>query len=60
MTNMRRMTISVPEELDRRILALKKNDRFARCSYSEVARQVLNIGFEVLEAERSNEDRASA
>lgn len=60
MTDMRRMTISLPEELDRRILELKKDDRFVRCSYSEIARQVLNLGFEMLKTERSNKARDSA
>lgn len=55
MTDMRRMTISLPDELDKRILALKKDDRFIRCSYSEVARQILERGFEVLEAERAQD-----
>lgn len=55
MTEMRRMTISLPDELDKRILELKKDDRFVRCSYSEVARQILERGFRVLEAERTQD-----
>ena len=46
MTDMKRVTISLPDEIDRRILELKKDDRFVRCSYSEVARQLLEIGLE--------------
>jgi len=52
MTDMRRMTISMPDELDRRILELRKDDRFARCSYSEIVRQMLDQGFAALDAER--------
>lgn len=48
MTEMRRMTISLPDELDRRILELRKDDRFSRCSYSEIVRQVLDHGFSML------------
>lgn len=47
MTEMRRMTISLPDDLDKRILELKKDDRFVRCSYSEIVRQVLDHGFEM-------------
>lgn len=47
MTDMRRVTIAIPDDLDRRILELKKDDRFVRRSYSEVVRQVLERGLEV-------------
>ena len=40
MTDMRRVTIALPDELDRRILKLKAEDRFVRCSYSEVVRKL--------------------
>lgn len=54
MTNMKRMTISLPDDLDKRILELKKDDRFVRCSYSEIVRQVLDLGFEMF-AEKNGE-----
>lgn len=47
MTDMRRVTIAIPDDLDRRILELKKDDRFVRRSYAEVVRQVLERGLEV-------------
>ncbi len=54
MTDMRRVTIALPDELDRRILKLKAEDRFVRCSYSEVVRKLLEYGFSLLEAERDS------
>lgn len=54
MTDMRRVTIAIPDELDKRILELKKNDRFARCSYSSVVRQVLERGFSLFETEKDS------
>lgn len=33
MTNMKRITIAFPEEVDNAILALRANKEFARCSY---------------------------
>lgn len=56
MTGMRRVTISLPGELDNSVLALKKEDRFVRCSYSEVVRQLLERGFQVLAEERGEEE----
>lgn len=53
MTEMRRMTISLPDELDKKILELKKDDRFVRCSYSEVVRQLLDDGFAMRAAEKA-------
>lgn len=44
MTNMRRITIAVPDRLDQRILELRKDDRFVRCSYAEIVRQLLERG----------------
>jgi len=46
MTEMRRVTISLPDELDRKVLELKKRDEFARASYSEVCRKLLEKGLE--------------
>ncbi len=57
MTDMRRVTISLPDELDKKILELKRNDRFVRCSYSEIVRQLMEHGYQMFEAER---DRSSA
>lgn len=50
MTEMRRVTISIPEELDKKILALRKDDRFVRCSYAELIRMVLDCGLDVQKA----------
>jgi len=49
---MRRVTISLPDELDKQILELKKDDRFVRCSYSEIVRKMLSRGFDLFEAEK--------
>ena len=46
MTDMRRVTISLPDEIDRRILELKKDDKYIRLSYAEVDRQLLERGLE--------------
>lgn len=51
MTDMRRVTVSLPDELDKRILEMKKDDRFVRCSYSEVVRQMLEFGYKAYAAE---------
>lgn len=55
MTDMRRMTISLPDELDKRILELKKDDRFVRCSYSEIVRRMLDDGIKMQKSERTGE-----
>ena len=56
MTDMRRVTVSLPDDLDRRILEMKKSNQFVRCSYSEIVRRFLDKGLEAFEAEtRKNE-----
>lgn len=47
MTDMRRVTIAVPEEIDKRILELRKDDRFIRCSYAEIVRTLLEKGLKM-------------
>lgn len=49
MTDMRRTTISLPDELVAQIFALRKDDRFTRCSYSELIRQLAEKGLSMLE-----------
>lgn len=51
MTNMKRVSIALPESIDIQILALRKDDRFVRCSYSEIVRQVMEHGLDLLRAE---------
>ena len=53
MTEMRRGTISLPDDLDKRILKLRKTNRFIRVSYSEIVRQLLLKG---LESERKGKE----
>lgn len=55
MANMRRVTIAFPDSIDEQILELRKEDRFVRCSYSEIVRQILERGFDALAAERSQD-----
>ena len=48
MTTMKRVSISLPDDLDRRILDLRRTDQFVRSSYSEIVRQLLERGFAAL------------
>ena len=54
MTDMRRVTISMPEELDKRILEVRRDERFSRCTYSEIVRQILIHGLEKMVTEEKN------
>lgn len=49
MTDMKRVTVAVPEEIDRRILALRKNDDYVRCSYGEIVRRLVTAGLKEVE-----------
>lgn len=44
MTEMKRVTVSLPDEIDKKVLELRKDDRFVRCSYSEIVRKLLEAG----------------
>jgi len=49
MTEMKRVTISVPDELDKAVLELRKKDEFVRDSYSEIIRKLLVAGLAKVE-----------
>ena len=49
MTSMKRTTVSFPDDLTERIFALRKDDRFTRCSYSELIRKLTEMGLAMLE-----------
>lgn len=48
MTEMRRITVALPEEIDKRVLSLRQDERFIRCTYSEIVRRALVCGLENL------------
>lgn len=52
MTEMKRATISIPRDIDRKVFELRKDDAYTRCSYSELIRQLVVIGLEALAAEK--------
>lgn len=37
----KRMSISINEEMDKKIIELKKTDKYCRCSYAEIVRQLI-------------------
>lgn len=44
MTEKKRITISFDDDIDRCILELRKRDDYVRCSYSEIVRQLVQLG----------------
>lgn len=48
LTNMKRVTVALPDEIDQKILDLKKQDKYVRESYSEVVRMALEVGLKTL------------
>lgn len=51
MAKMKRTTISFPDDLTERIFELRKDDRFVRCSYSELIRRLTEKGLAILDKE---------
>jgi len=47
MTEMKRTTISLPDDLYHAIFELRKDERYVRCSYSEIVRRLVEIGLDV-------------
>lgn len=49
MTDMPRRTVSLPQEVDDRIVALRKTDKYCRCTLSQITRQLIEIGLKIEE-----------
>ena len=47
MEYMKRKTISIPEELDEQIMNLRKTDKYYKCSYGEIVRDLLIRGLSI-------------
>lgn len=60
MTDMRRITVALPERLDNQILELRKDERFLRCSYSEIVRQAMEHGIDLLQTESASPGQSGA
>lgn len=59
MTEMRRVTVSIPECMDKRLLDLRKKESLARCSYSELVRRALALGLKSdTEAQEKHESKS--
>lgn len=50
MTNMRRVTICFPDEVNEKILNLRKTDEYVRCTFGEIVRRLVIKGIESEEA----------
>lgn len=49
MSGLKRMSISIPEEMENKIVEMRKTDKFCRCSYAEIIRQLLEAGVKKIE-----------
>lgn len=47
MTNMKRRTFCIPDDLDKAVLELRKNDEYVECTYGEIIRRLIVIGLQV-------------
>lgn len=54
MTDMKRITVSFPDEIDDAIIELRKTDEFSRCSYSEIIRRLVRRSLDKHEREQSH------
>lgn len=49
MTDMPRRTVSLPREIDDRVVALRKSDKYCRCTLSQITRSLIEIGLKIEE-----------
>lgn len=49
MEKVKRMSISINEEMEKKIVELRKTDKYCRCSYSEIIRRLIEAGMRSFE-----------
>lgn len=54
MTDMKRITVSLTDELDEAILVLKGTEQFKKSSYAEIIRFLLHHGIEAEKEKKRN------
>lgn len=52
-----RRSVSTSKEMDERIIRLRKTDKYARCSISEIIRQMIAKGLDAEEKENPDTDQ---
>ena len=57
MTNMKRITISLPTELETAIYSLRKYEDYQTCSKSEIVRRLVLLGIKA-EARKKSREKA--
>lgn len=50
-TEMKRISISLPDEIDSQVIQLKRTEEFCRCSYAEIVRMLLERGIRASQTE---------
>ena len=53
MTDMKRTTVSLPDEMVARLDRMKQSEEYANCTYSELIRRIVTSGLEREEAKES-------
>lgn len=48
----KRMSVSINEDMENKIVELRKTDEYCRCSYSEIIRKLIEAGMKVFENEK--------
>jgi len=51
MTNMKRVTVSFPDDIDRAVLELKENEQFRNYPYSKIILYLVKHGLDLLRTE---------
>jgi len=49
MTDMPRRSVSLPVEVNERIIALRKTDKYCRCTLSQITRELIMLGLKIEE-----------
>ena len=58
MTDMKRLSVSLPDDMVQGIGALKETEQFQKCTFSEIIRQCIRAGLPNLETLASGEKGA--
>ena len=56
MTEMKRMSISLPKDIEQAIIDLRKKVEYCKCSYAEIIRTLIVAGLNSSESEKTRRE----
>lgn len=52
MSTVKRISVSLPEQLEKTIIEMRRTEEYCRCSYAEIIRMLMEIGIKSIQDDK--------